>query len=277
MNYEVKKVFNNNVVLAIQNKREVILISRGIGFGQKDGNPIEVDSETIEKVFHEGDKEDFFSYLEMIPKYNKEVVGVSEEIISEGKKTLGSLSSNIHIALVEHITYALDRIHVGLPIENPFTEEIMLFYQREYEVAELAARLIKERLGIDIGDGETGFIALHLYSAYNNKTIRETMKDTRLFKSCIDMIDKEIKGRIDNRDYVYKGFISDMKLILSTCRKEKTIENPLIKEIQYKMQESYCIAKKIGTLVEKEKVITLPEGMMAYIAVDIEKIRQFCL
>ena len=275
MKYKVVKVFNNNVVLARQNQQEMILVSKGIGFNKKKGDNITVDSKTIEKVFHELSGKGSSNYFEMIPNYNKEVVGVSEEIIAKAETMLGSLSPNIHGALVDHITFALDRINMGLPIENPFVMEITLLYQEEYDVAELAAVLIKQRLGLDIGDDEKGFIALHLHSARNNKTIRETMKNTRLFKSCVELIIKKTNKNTGEKTDVYQNFIPSIQSILNHCKKQKTMYNPLVKEIKDKVYESYMIAKEIGELVRKEKDIILSDEMIAYIAIDIEKIRQF--
>ncbi len=275
MNYKIIKAFNNNVILAKQDRKEMILVGKGIGFGKKTGDNIKNNPETIEKVFHELQSSSSLSYLDMIPKYNKEIIGVSEEIIAKAETILGSLSSNIHVALIDHIAFAVDRINMKLPIENPFTEEITLLYQEEYEVAELAASLLKERLGVDIGEDEKGFIALHLHSARNNKTIRETMKDTRLFKACTDLIIKEINNQQQNKSYIYQSFIPSLKTTLSLCRRRKTINNPLKREIKAKLYESYTIAQKIATLIRQEKDILLSEDMIAYIAIDIERIRQF--
>lgn len=276
MSYKVVKVFNNNVILAKKNKEEMILVGRGIGFKKKSGDIFSVDSNTIEKVFHQKDEGGSSSYLDMISQYKSEVIGVTEEIISEAKKILGPLTPNIHMVLVDHITFALDRINMGLPIENPFTEEIILLYSKEYEVAELASNLLKERLGTDIGDDEKGFIALHLHSAHTNKTIRETMKDTRLVKACVDIIEQQVSEiTYNNKDYIYQGFIPNIKLILNLARHQENIKNPLTKEIKSKIKESYNIAKKISNLVEKEDSIILSEEMIAYISMDIEKIRQF--
>lgn len=275
MNYKVVKVFNNNVVLARQNQKEMILVSKGIGFNKKKGDNIIVDSKTIEKVFHELSVKGSSDYFEMIPNYNKEVIGVSEEIIAKAEAMLGSLSPNIHAALVDHITFALDRINMGLPIENPFVVEITLLYQEEYDVAELAAVLIKQRLGVDIGDDEKGFIALHLHSARNNKTIRETMKNTRLFKSCVELIIEKTKKNSHEKTYVYQNFIPSIQSILHHCKKQKKMYNPLTREIKDKIDQSYTIAEEIGNLLKEEKGISLSDDMIAYIAIDIEKIRQF--
>lgn len=275
MNYEVVKAFNNNVILARRDGQEVILVGKGIGFGKKSGDDIKTNPKTLEKVFHELQSSSSLSYLDMIPKYKKEIIGVSEEIIAKAETMLGLLSPNIHMALIDHITFAIDRINMALPIENPFTEEITLLYQEEYEVAELAASLLGKRLGVDIGEDEKGFIALHLHSARNNKTIRETMKDTRLFKACTDFIIEEIDSPEHNKGYVYQSFIPILKTTLSLCRRQKTIHNPLKKEIKSKLRESYNIANKIAMLIQEDKDIILSEDMITYIAIDIERIRQY--
>lgn len=275
MNYEIVKTFNNNVILARQEQQEMILVGKGIGFGKKTGDDIAANPETIEKIFHELQSGDSLNYLDMIPKYKKEIIGVSEEIIARAETILGLLSPNIHVALIDHITFAIDRINMALPIENPFTEEIILLYEEEYEVAQLAATLLEERLGVDIGDDEKGFIALHLHSARNNKTIRETMKNTRLFKACTDLIVAEIGDQYPNKGHAYQSFIPNLKTTLSLCRRKKTIKNPLTREVKMKLRKSYTIASKIAELIEEEKGLTLSDDMIAYIAIDIERIRQY--
>lgn len=275
MNYEVVKTFNSNVILATQDGQEMILVGKGIGFGKKKGDLIKNHPAIIEKVFHEMNSSTSLDYLSMIPKYKKEVVGVSEEIIAKAESLLGPLSPTIHAALIDHITFAIDRIQMGLPIENPFIGEITLLYQEEYEVADLAAKLLDERVGVDIGDDGKGFIALHLYSARNNKTIPEVMKDTRLYKACIDLIIEETGGEDSKKNDMYQGFILNLKATLGLCHRGKTINNPLKREVKNKMDKSYLVSKKIQLLIKEQKDITLSEDMITYIAMDIEKIRQF--
>lgn len=275
MDYKIIKIFNNNVILAKQESQETILVGKGIGFGKKKGDYIKANPNIIEKIFHELESGDSLNYLDIIPQYKKEIVGVSEEIIAKAETILGSLSPKIHVALIDHITFAIDRINMGLPIENPFTEEITLLYQEEYDVAELAATLLEERLGVDIGDDEKGFIALHLHSARNNKTIRETLKNTRLFKACTDLIIEEIDNKRHNKSRAYQSFVPSLKTMLSLCKRQKIIKNLLKEDVKSKLPKSYAIAKKISMLIQEQKGLTLSEDMVTYIAIDIERIRQY--
>lgn len=274
MDYEVIKVLNNNVVLARHNNEEVILISKGIGFGRKHGEKINAESQKIEKIFHQFNNQDSSRYLESLPQFNDEVVGVSEEIIAKAETLLGPLSPNIHLALVDHLTFTLDRIHMDLPIENPFIDEITLLYEEEYDVAELASSLLRDRLGVDIGEEEKGFIALHLNSARNYKNVRETIKATRLFREIVKLI-TEVTGQApDYKSDGYQAFVRSIKAIMHHVRHDNDMHNPLTDEIKLKMKDSYEIAKEISVFLEKEKNVKLSEDMIAYITIDIEKIRQ---
>lgn len=51
--YQIIKVLNNNVILAFEkeNHQEMILVSKGIGFGKKENNVIQLTDEKIEKKF----------------------------------------------------------------------------------------------------------------------------------------------------------------------------------------------------------------------------------
>lgn len=51
--YQIIKIFNNNVVLAldIENQQEAVFYSKGIGFGKKENQVISIDKETVDKSF----------------------------------------------------------------------------------------------------------------------------------------------------------------------------------------------------------------------------------
>ena len=118
----------------------------------------------IEKSFLSFD-ENKNKYDQLVKEVNRKVIGVSEEIIAIAEMEFGMLNSNIHVALADHIGFAIDRIKMGLDISNPFIYEIQALYPNEYQVARKAQELIKDRLGIVISESEIGFIALHIHSA----------------------------------------------------------------------------------------------------------------
>ncbi|WP_273710759.1 CAT RNA binding domain-containing protein [Leuconostoc mesenteroides] len=50
----VKRIFNNNVLLAENSEQELVIVGRGVGFKQKIGNT--VDSSKIEKTYYPQDE-----------------------------------------------------------------------------------------------------------------------------------------------------------------------------------------------------------------------------
>ncbi len=64
-NFNVIKVFNNNIVLVSQANVEKILYEKGIGFGKRLGDSIP-ESTSIEKIFSIEDKNNYNNFYELI-------------------------------------------------------------------------------------------------------------------------------------------------------------------------------------------------------------------
>ena len=71
---------------------------------------------------------------------------INEVITYIAERTDVPLNEHIHIALTDHISFALKRKEQGIIIQNPFymKQEI---YPDEYRMGEYAVRLIKEKMG----------------------------------------------------------------------------------------------------------------------------------
>jgi transcriptional antiterminator len=163
--YRITKILNNNVVLALENGKEKIIFSRGIGFKGHVGGTISNDI-AIEKIFSLDDKENSNRFNELIERVDGSIVGLCEEVIYMIDKELGEeLDEKIHIALTDHIAFTLMRLKENNEITNPFLIETQTLYKKEFEVAKKVISVLEKRIGIDIPDGEVGFIALHIHSA----------------------------------------------------------------------------------------------------------------
>ncbi|MCR1899592.1 PRD domain-containing protein [Irregularibacter muris] len=274
--YMISKVLNNNVILAVDKKtrQEHILVGKGIGFGKKDGKMVRLSNHDIEKSFIAYDKRTKKEYLQLLNQLDGKIIGMSEEIISLAEKELGHLNSHIHIVLTDHIAFAIERIHMQLEISNPFLYEIKALYPEEFQIGLKAAQLIKERLEVDIPEAEIGFIALHLHSARQNKKVKDTMKDTRLLKEVVDLVQKEIAMTIDNQDLMYTRLINHLRVAIIRTEEKKPIDNPLLESIKEQFEVSYRIAQKVGEYINEKKNIDVKEGEIGYLALHIERIRR---
>ncbi|MDN5342510.1 MULTISPECIES: PRD domain-containing protein [Oceanotoga] len=272
--FEILKIINNNVVLAreINYNREMIVIGKGVGFGKKVKGIYEFKPGVIEKSYISKDDEIKSNFFKLMDQLDSDVIGVTEEIIALGEKRLGRLNAHIHIALTDHISFAIDRLKEGLIIENPFLFEIKTMYPEEYEVAQEAADLIKERLNMEISPSEKGFIAMHLNSARQDKMIMETLKDTRVVKDVIELINQELSIKIQEDEMSYSRLLTHLKYVISIINDDKNLENPLLSNIKKEFKKSFKIAEKVTQYLEKELNIKLSEHEIGYLALHIERI-----
>ncbi|MEF9959875.1 MAG: PRD domain-containing protein [Niameybacter sp.] len=269
MEYQIIKVFNNNVVLASQEQDQVILVSKGIGFGKKIGDTIQ-ENTNIEKVFHELSPDAERLDLKGMNAFNLKIKTLTHKIIQIAEENLGSLNENSEKMLKEHIEFAIERLGMGLTIENPFTREIITLYKKEFEIAGIARKYIEETIGIDIGEEEQGFIALHLRSARKNKSVNEIMRMTRVYKDCLQVVEQELKVDINIEERVKEEFLKMLRFYIEQGSKD--VEMKLKKEVGKQLKPTYKVAQLIGKYLEKECHITLGEGLIAYMAVDIQKL-----
>ncbi|TQI68676.1 PRD domain-containing protein [Clostridium sp. KNHs216] len=274
MNYRVAKVLNSNAVLAQdEEENQVVLMSKGIGFGKRVGEKIQ-DSAEDRKIFYIHEDSVNSAKLKQIDSQVQQVEEVTREIVEVARERLHIDNSKLYGALLDHITFAVECLHMGLPIDNPFCGEIAILYSREYETAQIAAEIIKERIGVEIGDGETGFIALHLYSARKNRHIRSAMKSTRVYSEILSMVGIAIDKRLDNTHAPAKSFLLSLHCLVTLTVNRNPIVMKLNQQVKLSMLDSYRTALQVAKMIYDEMDVQLSEDAIAFIAVDIEKLKQ---
>ena len=274
MNYRVAKVLNSNAVLAQdEEENQVVLMSKGIGFGKRVGEKIQ-DSAEDRKIFYIHEDSVNSAKLKQIDSQVQQVEEVTREIVEVARERLHIDNSKLYGALLDHITFAVECLHMGLPIDNPFCGEIAILYSREYETAQIAAEIIKERIGVEIGDGETGFIALHLYSARKNRHIRSAMKSTRVYSEILSMVGIAIDKRLDNTHAPAKSFLLSLHCLVTLTVNRNPIVMKLNQQVKLSMLDSYRTALQVAKMIYNEMDVQLSEDAIAFIAVDIEKLKQ---
>ena len=274
MNYRVAKVLNSNAILAHdEEENQVVLMSKGIGFGKRVGEEIKDNAEN-QKIFYIRDDSVNSAKLKQMDSEMKKVEEVTGEIVEVARERLHIDNSKLYGALLDHITFAVECLHMGLPIDNPFCGEIAILYSKEYETAQIAAEIIKERIGVEIGDGETGFIALHLYSARKNRHIRSAMKSTRVYSEILNMVGKAIGKELDNTHAPAKSFLLSLHCLVTLTVNRNPIVMKLNQQIKVSLTDSYRMAVQVANLIDQEMDVRLSEDAVTFIAVDIEKLKQ---
>jgi transcriptional antiterminator len=189
---KIEKVLNNNVLIAEHpSYGEVVLIGKGLGFNRKHGDFIETDS--VEKLFVLKNEKEQKNYIKLLPFIDNEFLEViisSIDLIKQ--RTNSMLNEHIHVALTDHLMFALTRASQGMEMKNPFLVETKALYRHEYEVAKEVVELIKANTGIGFPIGEVGFIALHIHSAITNKDLSDVNQHSQLVSRLVDMVEEQL-------------------------------------------------------------------------------------
>ena len=269
----VIKSYNNNIVSVNMNGAERILFAKGIGFGKKPGDEIEIGTE-VEKIFVIENEDNLRNFKQVIENVDEEFLILCEKMISYIEDELKeNLDERIHIALVDHLNFAVKRISNKEEIENPFLMEIKALYQTEYNLAEKVAAILEKEQNIEFPIGEIGFIALHIHSARRSGQSSNTFKNTAIINLIVEYVERQLELKIDKTSLDYARFLTHLKFAIKRIHDGISIKNDFIKEIKSKYKSSYIIAKGIEEILTQrlEKDVTADE--IAYLAMHIERFR----
>lgn len=271
--YRILKILNNNVVLAQQYDKEKILFSKGIGYKKRVGDVLPQDF-NFDKIFSIDDKDNSNRFKELIMRVDSSIVGLCEEVIYMIDKEYGEeLDEKIHVALTDHIAFTIMRLKNNDEILNPFLIETETMYKREFETAKKAVSIFEAGTGINIPDGEIGFIALHIHSARNKGKLSETIKSAYITSSIADLIEDELNIELDRSSLDYARFVIHIQFALKRMMSNLPIKNGLLKTIKKKYKSSYNVALKAADIIESELNLNVVPDEIGYIAVHIEKLR----
>ena len=274
-NYFINKVLNNNIVLAtnLKTKEDLILISKGIGFGKKANKLAYIDENKVDRSFVALDEKLQKDYFNIVKEIDMDLLAICEKTILEAEKKFGKLSEKIHILLVDHISFAIERVSKGHEISNPFIDEIRIIYPNEFEIAKKAIHMIEEKFSINLGYSEVGFIAMHLHSARSNKNVTETIKNTRILNEIVDMIEYELGIKLDRADYKYKRLVNHIQGAMDRVSKGKNIYNPILTNIKKEFKDSFKLINKIKSKIEKEYDYQFPGTYLVSMAIHIQRLK----
>lgn len=273
--YRVLKVLNNNCIIVTgeTSDEERVLTGKGIGFGMTVGKTVTIPADKIERYYVAFDEKLKTDYLRMTEDIDKLVLDTCTEVILMAEEKLGKLNSRLHLVLTDHISFAIERLKMQMEIHNPFLLEIRNLYKEEYQLALEARALIEKKVGIAFNDDEAGFIALHLYSARQNLEVKETLKNTRVIKELVSIIETSLEVAVDN-DLTYNRLVNHLRGAIERSAYKLPVENPLLETLKREFKESYQIAEKISDRVKTVLELDMPEEELGYMTIHIDRVRR---
>jgi len=269
----IVKSYNNNIVSVKMNGVERILFSKGIGFGKQSGDKIKAGTK-VEKIFIIEDEDNLRNFKQVIENVDEEFLMLCEKMITFiGNELKEDLDERIHVALIDHLNFAVKRISNDEEIENPFLTEIKALYPKEYTLAQKVAQTLQDAKKLNIPEGEVGYIALHIHSARNCGKISSTLKSTYLINLIVEYVESQIEVQIDKTSLDYARFLTHLRFAIKRILLETSIKNDFIKEIKSRYKLSYKIAKGVSKLLIKQLEKNVEDDEIGYLAMHIERLR----
>lgn len=269
----VCKVFNNNIILVNSDSKEKILFAKGIGFAKKPGEIIKKGT-AVDKIFTIENNENRINFNNMIEIVENDFLAVCEEGIYEISKEINKeLNENIHIALIDHLQFAVKRMKSKEVIENPFLIEIETLYPKEFSLAKMVGNKVSNYCNVEIPDGEIAFIALHIHSAINDGNVSNTLRRNYLGSTIVEHVEERLNIVIDKKSLDYARFLTHIKFALQRILENRNVDNTLGEIIKNTYHESFLIAEEVADIIGQELNVKVKEDEVTFLTIHIERFR----
>lgn len=214
-------------------------------------------------------------YKLLVPHISEKLIELMNDIMLyiQGKAK-SPLNEHIHIALTDHISFAIKRLKQGLTIDNPFLVETKMLYPKEYEIAEGVVELLNSRLQITLPEGEIGFIALHIYSSLTNSDLSSVNQNSRLIAQLVSLIETNLQITLDQESIHYLRLIRHLQYAIERVKKgEKVEESQSFADLlKAEYPACYNLAWKLVKVMQKELQLPVYEAESIYLTMHLQRL-----
>lgn len=269
MMYRIEKVLNHNTVMAIHqdDHKEVLIMGKGVGFGRKVAERIEVRPEdrlySLQKYKERGGAK------EIVKSIAPEFLEVTNAVLDEAEKIFGKIDRMVLFPLADHIAFAVKRIQNHEQISNPLTEDIRLLFHMEYKVAACIIPILQKKYRISIGDDEVGYIALHVHSAIDNENVSDAIQIARAVRACVQIVEEAMDKKIDVLSLSYNRLMNHVRYMIVRAIKGEKLKMSLNDYMSVKYPSEFNMAKTICDEIAKMVNCTFEDAEIGYLAMHI--------
>lgn len=280
---KILRVFNNNVVLASRDSRnvhdgqvrEVVLTGRGIGFGASAGDSVE--ESKIARTFVPEDSRD--------PDH---IAGIAADIPLFYVTLAGTLTDGLDIpsptvlALADHLHMAVRRAELDPRIsdEHPMAAEVGHLYTEELSTARsmlARANLRLSEKGVPpLHDSEAVSIALHLVNAgFHTGDLHTTYQMTGIFSQLFDVVESAYDIHIDRHSVNAARFITHMRYFFVRVNDGRQLDegiSTLRDTLDISHPEAVRCADRLAEVLELRLGTGLSEDERSYLALHVTRL-----
>ena len=272
---EILRVFNNNLVLALdETGREVILTGRGLGFQARPGQA--VDTAKVVRTFVPADGRDPDHLAELLAGIPPEHIQLlSQAIAAVGLDSVGRNPAAV-IALADHVSFAIRRVSLGMNIAYPLLAEVQHLYTDEYVHAEALLRAINERSDVQLPTSEAVGLALHLVNAgFATGDLSYTYRMTGVIQQMVTVIERYFGITLDSGSVSLGRFITHLRYLFVRIHNHKQLDSePTMvgQAIRETFPEAADVAVRLSGILELRLGAALTPDEISYLALHVARV-----
>ncbi|MFT8879363.1 MAG: PRD domain-containing protein [Oenococcus sp.] len=275
---KIKKIFNNNILLADSNGQEVVLIGKGLGFQKKSGQV--VDEQLIDRVYTPTEKRWFSLFNELIDDIPSQYFETASQVIKLAEQQLQTkFNAYLLIGITDHLHFAIQRARQNLHIRNEILWEIQHLYSKEYQVGQEALSLVKRDFKIRLPDDEAGFIALKFVE--NRTSEYESSRGqqmTKLIADILTIVRYQLQIDLNEDSMSYQRFLVHLRFFVERITdNQRPIEHEETDQVLYKhVFSKYPLAfrctQRIAAFVQESLGKAVSVNEQVYVTIHIQRI-----
>lgn len=272
---EILRVFNNNLVLALDEKgRDVILTGRGLGFQARPGQ--QVDASKVVRVFLPADGRDPDHLAELLAGIPPEHIHLVSQAIAEvGLDNVGRNPALV-IALADHVSFAIRRVALGMDIAYPMLAEVKHLYTDEYARAVALLAAINARSDVQLPGTEAVGLALHLVNAgFATGDLSYTYQMTGVIQQMLTVIEQAFGITLSSGSVSVGRFITHLRYLFVRIHNHKQLESEPTSvgaAIREAFPDASDVALRLAGVLELRLGSALTPDEISYLALHVARV-----
>ena len=276
---KIRKVLNNNVVIALNKaQEEVILMGNGLGFQMKAGRT--VNSEKIEKVFKLENHIQSEQVEQLFSEIPESIIEIACKILSHAKDVLKKeINETSFIAIADHLHASIQRFKKNIQVKNFLLWDIKRFFPIELAIARTGIQMVNQQLNVTLSDDEAGFLALHITNAQIDNNREDAISLTQLMEEIITVIKYTLKINFVETDLYFQRFITHLKFFSERVLKDQPlkqadsqVECELFLLITKQYPGAFEATKKVAELLKNRRNYAMSKDEQVYITIHLARI-----
>jgi len=275
---KIKKILNNNAVVTFnENNSEIILLGKGLAYGKKVQDSI--DMSKVTKTFDVGIKESQKKLINLLVEIPIEYMEITDKVIKKVKEEIPSeIDDSLYISLTDHIHTSIERYKESIHLKNQMFFEIKHLYKKEFELGLWVLELIKKKYGIEMDEHEAAFIAMHIVSSEVGNTVDKMYEITTFIHAVINIVEVFFDEKFDENTLSYYRFVTHLKHFAFRLFKdtqytqEESLNNDLLEILKEKYVKAFLCVLKIAGFIEKNYNYQLEDEEILYLTIHVAKV-----